>query len=541
MPRHSCFVRCCLMMLIVGFYNTASWSQQPTMATGHVFLDANANGILDMGEKPLVNMRVSNGKEIVQTDAAGSYQLVVTDDTTIFVIKPCGYRTRLSKHNTPLFYYTHKPAGSPASQYPGVTPTGELPKSIDFGLIPQAEPDQFQALLFGDPQPRNQEEVDYIAHDVVEDLIGTQASLGVTLGDIVFDDLDMFEPQARVIAMLGIPWYNVVGNHDLNFDAPDDRHSDETFERHFGPNYYSFDYGPVHFLVLDDVLWYVKEDGRGTYRGGLGPDQMAFIRRDLELIPENQLVVLMMHIPLVDVEDRHELYRLIEQRPFCMSISAHTHTHAHRYITEADGWRGPQPHHHVVNVTVSGNWWQGAPDERGIPHATMRDGAPNGYSIIAFDGQKYRLTFHAAGRPADYQMEIMVPEAIPHDQLSQTEVYANIFNADEHADVKFRVNQSHWQPMQLCRAVDPLYQSVYDEELQVLEKYAQQRETDKTVPWRKLYEPEASTHLWKATLPSSLEGLCILEVQANTMDGKVRTDRRLFRVQPPAIVEQAAR
>ncbi len=64
---------------------------------------------------------------------------------------------------------------------------------------------------------------------------------------------------------------------------------------------------------------------------------MEFIRADLASIPPEQLVVLMMHIPLTDVRDRHELYQLIEQRPFCLSFSAHTHTHEHRIITREDG------------------------------------------------------------------------------------------------------------------------------------------------------------------------------------------------------------
>ena len=42
----------------------------------------------------------------------------------------------------------------------------------------------------------------------------------------------------------------------------------------------------------------------------------------------------------------------------------------------------------------------GAPDERGIPHTTMRDGAPNGYSIFTFDGHKYDIEFRAAAPPA---------------------------------------------------------------------------------------------------------------------------------------------
>ena len=38
-------------------------------------------------------------------------------------------------------------------------------------------------------------------------------------------------------------------------------------------------------------------------------------------------------------------------------------------------------------------------DERGIPHTTMRDGAPNGYSIITFDGAKATFDFKASRFP----------------------------------------------------------------------------------------------------------------------------------------------
>jgi hypothetical protein len=224
-----------------------------------------------------------------------------------------------------------------------------------------------------------------------------------------------------------------------------------------------------------------------------------------------------------------------------MSISAHTHTHEHHYITKEDGWQGRQPHHHVVNVTVSGNWWGGAPDERGIPHTTMRDGAPNGHSLMTFDGQKYSLEFHAAGRPKNYQMEIMLPEVVAPESLKQTTVYANVFNADAKANVRFRVNESSWQPMQRTVEVDPLYQAVYDAENAVLKKY-EDPTTGKTVnaPWRGLYKPELSTHLWKAQLPSGLEGLCVVEVQANAMDGKTYTAQQTFRVEPVAAAANAS-
>jgi hypothetical protein len=491
-----------------------------SMATGVVFLDRNENGRFDQGDQPLPDVRVSNGRTIAMTQADGRYQIPVDDDTVLFVIKPRGYRTPLSSENLPQFYYIHKPQGSPQQKFAGVKPTGPLPDSIDFPLYQQQEPEQFRAVLFGDPQPRDQKEVDYIGHDVVQELIGTDASFGVTLGDIVFDDLNVFQPLNRTIALIGIPWYNVIGNHDINLDAQHDRHSDETFESIYGPAYYSFDYGQVHFLVLDDIEWLVPEPGgKGSYRGGLGGDQMEFIRNDLALIPEDQLVVLMMHIPLVDVADRQELYRLIEKRPFCISISGHTHHHEHRFIADEDGWRGPKPHHHIINVTVSGSWWSGAPDERGIPHTMMADGAPNGYSIIHFDGTRYSLDFKAAGRSADYQMEIHAPDAVSCAQLAETSIHVNVFNGSTRSRVEIRVGSGEWQPMQHTVDVDPKFQAVFTSEEQTL---------NGGTLWRKLPKPKPSSHLWKAA--DLAPGTHLIQVRTTDMHDRSYQAQRVLRV-----------
>ena len=55
------------------------------------------------------------------------------------------------------------------------------------------------------------------------------------MGDILFDDLSMFPRYNALIAQIGIPWYNVPGNHELNFEAESDEDSLETFKRFFGP------------------------------------------------------------------------------------------------------------------------------------------------------------------------------------------------------------------------------------------------------------------------------------------------------------------
>lgn len=522
----------CLVGLLVGLSVVLSVSgpvadetraESRESVTGVVFHDENGNRTWDAGEPILPGVRVSNGREIVTTDDEGRYELPVNDDVILFVIKPRGWRTPLSDEMLPQFFYVHKPAGSPPLKFAGVDPTGPLPATVDFPLYPQDEPAEFRAILFGDTQPRDQQEVDWIAHDVIEELMGTDASFGVTLGDIVFDDLNIMQPLNRTIALLGIPWYNVIGNHDINYDSATRQHANETYERVYGPSYYAFDYGPVHFLALDNIEWEINpENGRGTYRGGIGEEQLAFIQTDLAQIPADQLVVLMMHIPLTDTHDRHGLYRLIEQRPFCISISGHTHHHEHVWISSDDGWEGPQPHHHIINVTVCGSWWSGAPDERGIPHTTMADGAPNGYSIISFDGTDYQLDFRAAGRPDDYQMEIDAPEVVAAAGLPDTTVYANVFNGSARSVVELRVGEGEWITMQHTREIDPQYQHVFDHEARLLAHGK---------AWRELPKPKPSSHLWKAALPATTPaGTHLIEVRATDARGRTVTSQRVIRI-----------
>jgi hypothetical protein len=506
-----CFVAC--------WNSEFSWSQD--FAKGVVFLDANNNRKWDQDEKPIPGVRVSNGVKIVTTDEKGAYSLPVNNDSIIFVIKPSGYRTPLSKENLPQFYYIHKPDGSPKQKYPGVAPTGKLPESVDFPLYRQSEPSTFKAIMFGDPQPRNQKEVDYIAHDVVEELVGTDAALGVTLGDIMFDDLSLFGPNNRMIALMGIPWYNVIGNHDINYDARNRKEVNETFERNFGPSYYSFDYGSTHFIVLDNINWVLNNStGKFGYRGGFGEEQLEFVKADLNLIPKDQFVCLMMHIPIVGVDDKSALYQLIEDRPLTISISGHTHHHEHVFLGKKEGFNGKQEHHHIINVTVSGSWWSGNKDERGIPHATMSDGAPNGYSVITFDGKKYQIDFKAAGLPESYQMRIAMEDSVKKSALSSTDFYVNVFNGSEKSKVLMMIDdRKGWTPLSKVLEKDPVFLKMVEED-----RANKNRQTPG------LPAPKICPHLWKGGLPALETGTHLLTIQSTDMHGKVHTSRKIFRV-----------
>jgi hypothetical protein len=489
------------------------------VAKGRVFLDADNDGKFGEADQPFVNVRVSNGKEIVKTDDKGQWELPLEEDAIFFLIKPSGYQSKLSENNLPRFYYVHKPNGSPKLRYPGSKPTGAIPESIDFPLYQSNEAEDFQILLFGDPQPRNKQEVDYISHDVIAQLIGDQSStFGVTLGDIAFDNLETLEPLNQAIAMIGIPWHNVIGNHDLNLDADSRKHVNETFESLYGPTYYSFDYGQVHFVVLDNIDWSVK-DGKRRYIANFGERQREFLKKDLELIPDSQMVVLLMHVPFLDCEDHQEMFRLIEKRPFCVSVSAHRHVHTHQFFGDDEGWKGEKEHHHIVNVTVSGSWWSGAKNDRGVPHSTMGDGAPNGYSIMKFTDGRYMLDFRGAGLSEREQMLIQMPDEVTIGKDS--EFWVNVYNGSSKSKVEFAVDDdSNWQTIEQKLAADPNFTRMHKLESQVQPPIEP-----------KLTKPKKSFHLWQGMVPKGLkEGTHLLRVRTTDMHERVFYGQRSFRV-----------
>ena len=492
--------------------------EQP-MATGVVFVDLNNDGQFNEGDAPFAGVRVSNGYDIDTTDQQGRYRLPIAPETILFVIKPTGFHCEHNANQLPQFFYIHKPDGSPELKFAGSKPTGDLPEDINFPLYKNAEPETFKILLFADPQPRDEKEVDYVAQDVVKDLIDSKEhAFGVTLGDIAFDNLDTFESLNQTIALIGIPWRNVLGNHDLNLDAKDRKYINETFEATYGPTYYSFDYGQVHFVVLDTIGWQqaTKRVPKMHFKPVLGERQLTFLKRDLAAVPNSQLVVMLMHVPIIGLEDKAELFKLIEKRNYCVSIAGHTHDHRHLFLGKEDGYNGPEPHHHIVNVTVSGCWWSGAKNENGIPHTTMADGAPNGYSIMTFDDSGYRLDFRAAGQSADDQLRIDLPTTVAADETANTDLWVNVYNGSKKTTVKIQIDAAGpWVKLEKVNEFDPYY-------LQLVKR-------DKKAE-RPLFRPVESEHLWKGRLPAIEPGVHVITAEAVDRHGRKYSAQRSIRV-----------
>jgi len=212
----------------------------------------------------------------------------------------------------------------------------------------------------------------------------------------VFDDLSLYGRYNRIIGQIGLPWWNIGGNHDLNFESPSARYCRETYKRVFGSNYYAFEYGDALFLMLDNVDYQgadpTKPRRAGKYRGFFGERQLGFVANVLRETESTRLVAAFMHIPLrnyldpddpsTNVADRAKFLALLEGRK-AVSFSGHTHTTEHHYFGATEGFLDSTPHHHHVLTAVSGSWWSGPLDRRGIASADSRDGTPHGFHILS--------------------------------------------------------------------------------------------------------------------------------------------------------------
>ncbi len=472
------FFACCIVC----------FSHAQKTVKGIVFEDINRNSLLDANEKGIAGIGVSNGTDVVLTDRNGRYELPASDNMIVFVIKPSGYRVPVDNMQLSRFYYIHKPNGSPELKFPGSAPTGKLPESVNFPLVKQDESDNFNIILFGDTQPYNDTEIDYLRRSVINNMIGISGiTFGATLGDITGDRPDLFDPVSRLIAQIGLPWYHVIGNHDHNYDTDNDRTASEAYEAFYGPATYSFNYGKVHFIVADNIIHSLNNSGRAQYIGGFREDQLQFIENDLKQVPANYLIVFMVHIPFYDEDgetfrhtDRNRIFAALSKFPNTLSVSGHTHYIKQYFFDGSEGWKGKQPHHHLNIGAICGDWWKGIVDQYNLPGAMMKDGSPQGYFVLKFTGSQYVYDYHVVHYDAPQQISIYKKGGA---------LYANFYAGNKFSKLQYRINGGEWKPMQMTLENDPLFSSI-----------RQRWEDTQGFPGKTPSRPGIAEHLWKADI-----------------------------------------
>jgi len=370
--------------------------------------------------KGLARVGISDGLQVVPTGPDGRFEMVTdTLRRYVAVSLPSGQAIPTAPSGTFQLYRRLEPDAA-----------GEM--AVQFELAPlEDRDDRHGFLVLADTQTQDAADMGRLHAEAVPDVrttvtgLGGQPLFGVANGDILWDDLSLYGRYEQAVAAMGIPFAQVVGNHDLDLSASSDEASTATFERHFGPRYFSFNRGRVHYVVLDNVFWH-----GGGYLGYLSDEQLTWLAADLTLVERGAPVVVFLHIPLMSTEfrrmrqaeqpplynstaNREALVRLLE--PYRARVIS-GHAHETEYRTE-----GGLLDHNLG--AVCGAWWTGN---------LCWDGTPNGYAVYEVEGESLRWRYKATGMPDDFQVRLHPRGA---DPAAPGEIVANVWDATSQWEV----------------------------------------------------------------------------------------------------------
>jgi hypothetical protein len=252
--------------------------------TVSVFEDRNANGIREAGERPIPAVTVSNQNEVVNTNASGEAHLERGATGIVFVSVPDGYRSV-----GPFWRSSSAP-------------------SMAFALAPAPAPRNFTFVHASDPHIEQRAIERTRRFRAMTDSI--KPAFAIITGDLIRDAMSQAEPAARGYFDLFVaeskafrtPLWLVPGNHDhfgiirsrSKVSASDPMYDRAMYRSYFGPDYYSFTYGGIHFIGLNTLA---VDDS--AYYGLVDSVQLAWLQRDLKQVPASMPIVTFNHIPMV--------------------------------------------------------------------------------------------------------------------------------------------------------------------------------------------------------------------------------------------------
>lgn len=507
---------------------------------GSVYIETNNNNRRDRVEAGIAGVSVSNGCEVVQTDAGGNYRISIHPTQILFISKPSGFDVPVDENNVPQFFYRHYPQGTPteingtsvAWEWPVVQPSGPLPSFINFGLIERdANDETFSAHGFADTQARFDLGQDMLREDLINPLIDNPygVDFGITVGDVVYDNLALYDRHKEMMGLMGIPQWYLPGNHDINFSSPTAAFANETFKSHFGPTYYSFNHGNVHFVALNNVEYAGKggEFGNSSYRGYVSEAQLNWLAQDLAKVSPENLIVIATHIPLVSeasdgVTEPHSgpqtenFSRLLEiLSPFSKiyGIAGHDTSNSWKVeIGHSHDWHGtPWIAHTLAEVRGSG-WTRGLEDARGVKDSIMADGNPNGFYVFKFNDTSLTPEFVPLpfGADATQRMRITIDPAI-HTGSGQSlnrgalqadsKLVVNLFDGGVRDSVWATIDNGQRTPLVYTVRTDPFVEQLnrYDDTESEYSNAAR------------------SAHIWEMKLPMDL-GIGLHTIKVDTLD-----------------------
>ena len=328
--------------------------------------------------QPLTGAIVSDGCRVVRTDGDGQYRLPIGDDSGrfVFVTLPRGYWSD-------RFYV---PLATAVEQ-----------GRADFRLAAVPQPDRFDFAFITDMHLERPDVGGARLKASLAEIMDLKPKPAFLLfqGDICLQSGagDLYAECCRVA---DVPMRHGAGNHEMILGHENPR---DDFQQRFGPTYYSFDWGPMHCIVLDGNKPIPGQSGWQAVHGAVEGSELQWLKADLDAQPAGKPIVVGVHIPIVssyperrstspanapywEMTNRQLLTDLLSQHEVRLVLQGHMHENERTMVGGVE---------YVASISISGSWWKaGGGFERGV------DNCPRGYRIVSIDGDKVTHTYRSS-------------------------------------------------------------------------------------------------------------------------------------------------
>lgn len=475
-------------------------------------LAADITGAITCQGKGVQGVVVSDGVAFATTDKQGFYTLDSDKrNGYIFYVIPSGYMPQNAHGdwNEKLFGGFWQALTSPEDK--------DRDERHDF-VLQREENDRHIMVFEADPQLANRKDTKdkklyaklFLPRIKEESKrAGSTPIYSTILGDLSWDNywysnhFSIADYKAYIVKnhkSYSMRHFCVTGNHDNNPATP---HSGDTdfqasasFRQAVGPNYYSYNIGQVHYVVLDDIVYENRPSKAGKYRQGvvgtrdyetgLTDGQLAWLEKDLSYVDAGTPVFVSLHAPVWAENGNFEVVPRLKYNDtsvrLCQALGKFRTVHimsGHRHqCYNMQPKQFPNIMEHSLGA-VGGNLWASGGY---TGHPTCVDGTPGGYQVFTIQGKDISWQLRTLEGTGNEQMRIIDGNTIREFQranstwqaimkkypgrqdfskLADNTVLINVFNYDQEWTVRVYEDGKEL-PVKRIKCEDPYVTLTYD-------------------------------------------------------------------------------
>lgn len=359
-------------------------------------------GTVMCGEEVVEGVLVTDGENFTTTNFKGKFTFNIKDDAEhVFLVTPAGYVADWTS-GVPAFYQKAE----------GVS-------KFNFVLQKTTTGPDYNIVAIADPQMQTPEHFALFEGAPLSDITATVKglsglSVGVTLGDICWDEPARMDDYKKAIVRTGIPFYPVIGNHDHIGEGDIDGAA--SYRELMGPENYAFFVGKDIVIVLDNII-----HKKGTMpKAGYADHVLTWVRNLKTYIPADADIYVAQHAPTIEhkvkIENANRLLDMLRGHKVTF-MSGHTHVNENFTIEKN------MTEHNIA--AICGAWWD---------TQLCQDGTPKGYKVFSKFGGKLSWYYKAVGKTKKYIAEAF---GLGQTPLHPNSVVVNVWDWDKQWKVEW--------------------------------------------------------------------------------------------------------